>query len=461
MKTNNQETNHYAKLLMFFIPKRFYFLGLMLIFFSFSYAQNDYEYDLIVDGIYYQYDMNTMEAVVVHPPIDVYYTGAITIPATITRGRYTFEVTKVKYNALLDQKMTSLTFLTDGDKGVKTIEQYALAYCYNLTNVVLPSTLTDLGVGAFKDCEKLASINIPENLKVLKKLTFAGCKELHSIDLPEPMDPCGIGESCFRGSGLTSITIPKGISLTDEYAFSECKQLTNVTLPDDFIAIQNSMFDSCNNLTTINFPPSLLYIMYDSFYGCPFTTFSVPPTVKYFMWSAISKCPYIKDLTFEDSQENLYLGDYFWDDYGELETVENLYWGRNMEEEPDDNQIFYGLKHLTIGQYVTSLPYTFSDEIETIKCNFTNTNIVSEKFTQKTKANTTLIVPKGTYDLFCNANGWKDFFFIEEEGESGINPNYHTAYNNDTYYTLEGIRIDGKPTKKGIYIVGNKKVILK
>ena len=31
----------------------------------------------------------------------------------------------------------------------------------------------------------------------------------------------------------------------------------------------------------------------------------------------------------------------------------------------------------------------------------------------------------------------------------------------DAWYTLDGVRLDGKPTKKGLYIHGGRKVVVK
>ena len=443
MKTN--------KLIVFFL----FLAGLPF----YSYAQDDDEYDIEVDGIYYKYDLNTMEASVCKPPYEVTYTGAISIPATISRGRYTFEVTKVEQGGLSGQNMTSVTFLTEGDKGVKTIEKNGIAFCWYLEEVTLPPTLTDLGESAFCQDVELTTVNIPDGVKELKKNTFSDCKKLQFISLPDSMDAGGIGERCFSKTGLTSITIPKGVRLTKKYAFVDCEDLVSVTLPDDFYGIQTGMFSGCQSLESINFPPSLYAIMYEAFDYCKFTSFTVPPSVQLFVWDAICSCYHIKDLVFEDDPESINIAETEFNS-NQLTTVENLYWGRNFEG-VEDNQVFKGLKNLTIGKYVTSLPYTFGDNIEKIKCNFEDPSAVSEKFNSKVKANATLIVPKGTYDKFCSAKGWKDFFFIEEEGESGVIDMQHVSSNWNTYYSLDGQLIVGKPTKKGVYIIGNKKMVVR
>jgi hypothetical protein len=44
--------------------------------------------------------------------------------------------------------------------------------------------------------------------------------------------------------------------------------------------------------------------------------------------------------------------------------------------------------------------------------------------------------------------------------EMGIRDNKRETITNNHWYSLDGVRLDGKPTKKGLYIVGGKKVVI-
>ncbi|MBR3389230.1 MAG: hypothetical protein IKG83_01775 [Prevotella sp.] len=62
------------------------------------------------------------------------------------------------------------------------------------------------------------------------------------------------------------------------------------------------------------------------------------------------------------------------------------------------------------------------------------------------------------------ADSWldSDYFFVEVTGTTGIKTiEDEKANDDDAWYTLEGIRLDGQPTKPGIYINGGKKKIVK
>ena len=75
----------------------------------------------------------------------------------------------------------------------------------------------------------------------------------------------------------------------------------------------------------------------------------------------------------------------------------------------------------------------------------------------------TLYVPRGTKSAYENADFWKHFTIVEIDVPTGIISidNSQSAIDNDVWFTLSGVRLNGKPTKAGIYIVNGKKVVIK
>ena len=79
---------------------------------------------------------------------------------------------------------------------------------------------------------------------------FAYCSGLTSLTLPVGIT--SIGEFAFSGcSGLTSLTLPAGITSIDKYAFSGCSRLTSLTLPAGITSIGEFAFSYCSGLTSI------------------------------------------------------------------------------------------------------------------------------------------------------------------------------------------------------------------
>ena len=79
---------------------------------------------------------------------------------------------------------------------------------------------------------------------------FAYCSGLTSLTLPVGIT--SIGEFAFSGcSGLTSLNLPAGITSIDKYAFSGCSRLTSLNLPAGITWIGESAFSYCSGLTSI------------------------------------------------------------------------------------------------------------------------------------------------------------------------------------------------------------------
>ena len=61
-----------------------------------------------------------------------------------------------------------------------------------------------------------------------------------------------IGDYAFFGcSGLTSLTLPSGVTEIGDYAFSGCSGLTSLTLPSGLTEIGHKAFNGCSGLTSI------------------------------------------------------------------------------------------------------------------------------------------------------------------------------------------------------------------
>jgi hypothetical protein len=165
-----------------------------LILASHSFAQ---DYDLEVDGIYYTYDTDKLTATVVAAPYQTPYSGNITIPATFTRGRFTFNVNTIDNNAFNSSKIESVTMLSDGENGVSSINGGAFSYCTYLKKVTFPSTLKTIGKSSFKNCSALPSIVIPSSVINIGNDAFSGCTALTNVKFPDVMSEKSIGEYAF------------------------------------------------------------------------------------------------------------------------------------------------------------------------------------------------------------------------------------------------------------------------
>ena len=85
---------------------------------------------------------------------------------------------------------------------------------------------------------------------VIGNYAFEGCSGLTSLTLPTGITSIGYG--AFIGcSGLTSLTLPAGITKIGDEAFYGCSGLTSLTLPDGITSIGDKAFKGCSGLTSI------------------------------------------------------------------------------------------------------------------------------------------------------------------------------------------------------------------
>ena len=172
-------------------------------------------------------------------------TGTITIP------------TKAKWYAITD----SLT--------VNRIEKEAFKNCSHITKVILPESIAEPGIGdeAFSGCTSLTEINIPEGASI-GYYAFKGCTSLSSISFL-PTSLTRISQGMFEGcTGLTSITIPSGITSIGNGAFKDCTGLTSITIPSGVTSIGDNAFKGCTGLTSITIPSTVTNIGANAFEGC-------------------------------------------------------------------------------------------------------------------------------------------------------------------------------------------------
>lgn len=98
-----------------------------------------------------------------------------------------------------------------------------------LTNVVIPSTITAIGVNCYKNCTGITSVTIPSSVTSIGQDVFSGC------------------------SGLNSVVGMDGVTSIGARAFMNCTSLASVTIPATLESIGNQMFYGCSGLTSVVF----------------------------------------------------------------------------------------------------------------------------------------------------------------------------------------------------------------
>ena len=92
------------------------------------------------------------------------------------------------------------------------------------------------------------SYMVKEGTRLIINEAFAG-SNLTDITIPNTVTDIGVG--AFQYSALTSIIIPNGVTKIWAGAFHHCTSLKSVTLPNSITQIQRDAFRDCTALTTV------------------------------------------------------------------------------------------------------------------------------------------------------------------------------------------------------------------
>lgn len=336
-------------------------------------AANVSAYDIKVNGICYNVNLDDMTATVTYCIEDnrfVYYSGDIVIPENVTYNGRTFTVV--------------------------TIGTQAFSGSDNLRSVIIPQTVKVIEHHAFDACTKLEKVVLQNGLETIGTMAFGGCA-FKTIDLPSSLK--SIGGSVFHHSALERITIPQSV-VSLEGTFLQAYDLKEVILEDG--------------------PNSILF----------------------------------KDLEFGSC------------------AIENFYWGRQIISKSSvDNMFEYlnnagTLKYLTIGKDVISVTGVnlANCKIDEITCYSTKPSYLSIAFSNYTYTSAQLYIPKGTKELYLDAESWWKFVNIQEKELSTDIGNVQAsdAVIEVARYSIDGRRLSAP--QKGVNIVvmsdGSKRKVM-
>ena len=176
-----------------------------------------------------------------------------------------------------------LSVLDLSDAKIVEGEGYYMGNSYSTSN-------DKIGDLAFVGCSGLTSLTLPSGLTEIGYHAFRGCSGLTSLTLPSGVTK--IGFSAFEGcSGLTSLTIPSGVTKIDFSAFGGCSGLTSLTLPSGLTEICDFAFVGCSGLTSIPLPSGVTEIGGNAFSGCSgLTSLTLPSGVTEIGGSAFKDC---------------------------------------------------------------------------------------------------------------------------------------------------------------------------
>ena len=265
-------------------------------------------YDFEVDGIYYSKIVPSDTPSVKVTTNGYYsgsYTGAITIPETVTYKDETYSVTSIGDWAFASSSaLTSIVIPAN----VSSIGDYAFVGCSGLTSIVVAAG--NLIFDSRENCNAIIETStntliqgcnttiIPNSVTSIRDYAFEYCSGLTSIEIPNSVTSIGGGVFLYC-SGLTSIVVEPGNPIFDSR--ESCNAIIRTSdnlliigikttvIPNSVTSIAIDAFRNCSGLTSIEIPSSVTDIGNYAFYNCGGVTkvisrAIVPPTCRLYTW---------------------------------------------------------------------------------------------------------------------------------------------------------------------------------
>ncbi|MEE1065015.1 MAG: leucine-rich repeat protein, partial [Acutalibacteraceae bacterium] len=183
-----------------------------------------------------------------------------------------------------------------------TIGGESFKNCTSLQSIVIPGNYTTIYEDAFFGCTSLKSMTLKKSNytyanQVIEAEVFKGCSALETVSLPTTLK--SIGSNAFNGCAIVNLTVPEGVTIIAEGAFTKNTYLKTVSIPSTVTTIgqvnQNftgafegctklqtvtissgskdatiggESFKNCTSLQSIVIPGNYTTIYEDAFYGC-------------------------------------------------------------------------------------------------------------------------------------------------------------------------------------------------
>lgn len=256
---------------------------------------DEVDFNIAMDNTYKEYDLTggTISKAIIEPGKG--YTKSVTLrdnpnqdvlkgqPESVrTRIMSTYHydlnnngyLSKYEAAQIKSCKMYGNDDLTDASfysyfKGMTTLEDETLVSCDNMTTVILPKYITQIGNSAFEGCSKLGSVVIPSGVTSLGNHAFYNCTKLSRIVIPSSVTT--IGNYAFKYCvNLTEVIFesPVRVESIGESAFSKCSSLEGFAVPDKMTTIEKKTFEDCTSLKTVVNTVNVASIGEYAFFNC-------------------------------------------------------------------------------------------------------------------------------------------------------------------------------------------------
>lgn len=351
---------------------------------------------------------------------------------------------------------------------VKTLGWEVFRWCLNLRSIEIPNSVVSMDYGTFRYCTGLEyvklsnaitkipgwcfeqtaikSIEIPNSVTTILPFAFRDCASLETIQWGNSLET--IGSEAFTGTPLQSLVLPEPLKEIGGYAFAKCNSLTEVTIPNSVIRITDGAFQESHLLKNV---------------WCLAIT---PPVIPY------GNCPF----AFCDTPVNVHIFEGLKDDYessigwseaiqkGHITLVDDMPALKVASITIDKEPYYCGIGES--GQAIATVLPTNAFKRELSWSSSDDTILFIDEFTGMFVG-----LDEGIVTITASATDGSGvsasaMVYVGVEPPTAINelvltPAPSTKGERSSYYSLDGRKLSGKPTQRGLYIKNGRKLVIK
>ena len=323
---------------------------------------------------------------------------ASAIATSLSAAAYDFESAGIYYN-ITGNNTVEVTY---SDRDYNTYSG-SISVPETVTNNGTEYSVTTIGVSAFKG-SAVTSVSMPESITSIDYDAFYECENLESVTLPESLTTLG-SDAFSYCKNLESVTLPESLTTLEGEVFRGCQSLKIVKIPSKVTAIPDHCFEGCSSLESVTIPEGVTDIGAYAFSCCNLNALTLPESLEAIGSIAFDGNRSLKSVNIPAKVKTI--ESYAFASCGLTDLV--IQEGVQVIEEY--TFINNSLKNLTLPSTITSIGKSvFYDnfDLESIICNAaTPPTLGDNAFDSDIKPD--VKVPISSIAAYKQANGWKDF----------------------------------------------------
>ena len=238
---------------------------------------------------------------------------SVTLPSSIT-----------DIGAIAFKNCTNLEEVDLSQTKITSIPKGLFKGCTSLKTVKLPSTITSIGDEAFHNCQSLKTIEGLDKCKIASIGTkaFYNCNKLESLNFSQATFTSMEDEMFYGLTGLKNITFPETLTSIGKKSFYYNTSLTALEFPASLTTIGEQAFESCKKLESVDMSKAQVTELPENvFYACSsLASITFPNSLTSIGNHAFFKCISLAKLDLYDTSLTT-LGDYAFGNTPELTQI--------------------------------------------------------------------------------------------------------------------------------------------